>query len=181
MSPPQSIFRLFLGTPVVPSHAHFRSNLFGSSSSIHLAILTMVDPCNSFAWLIQAAGWRFLLPILYLHNIPTYIHTTARKNTMSHSEVVPLQLLTGPLNLLKAWKQNLIDSPLNLLLDVAIPRIQTGILILFFFFFSWQSKKFYWERAPGWRAVGKGTHHMLLPETERHSSTIMNTASNVLP
>ena len=22
----------------------------------------------------------------------------------------------------------------------------------------WQSKRFYWERAPGWRAVGKGTH-----------------------
>ena len=21
----------------------------------------------------------------------------------------------------------------------------------------WQSKRFYWERAPGWRAVGKGT------------------------
>ena len=22
----------------------------------------------------------------------------------------------------------------------------------------WQSKRFYWERAPGWRVVGKGTH-----------------------
>ena len=27
----------------------------------------------------------------------------------------------------------------------------------------WQSKRFYWERAPGWRAVGKGTRRTALP------------------
>ena len=77
-------------------------------------------------------------------------------------------------NIFKLWKQKISIAQrvkeslakkylMNLLQEEGpLPGPETGLLSNTWKWIvrgdtCWQSKRFYWERAPGWRAVGKGT------------------------